>query len=131
MKVLYESKFLKILFDQERSYMKVLRTKETEFYTDKEYLQEQKIWRDLVEKTKPKYALIDQREFAYIIPPDIQQIIQQTTIHSAIKNKLKKLAIVEAKDIFTKVSTNQLFENVAIELKFFKDINQAEKWIFE
>ncbi len=132
METLYKSKYIIIEFDKARSYMKVTRTKETEFYNDEEYLKENKIWESLVDKYKPKYALIDQREFYYIVAPDIQELLKKTIIKTATKNKLKKLAIVEPEDLFTKASVYQIFDDINnFYLQYFKDIESAEKWLFE
>ncbi len=90
------------------------------------------IWREYIEKFKPKYQLVDYSNFNQLISPEMQLWINENLILPAIKFGLLKNAIIVSKDKFSQISINQTMdeeEGAKVFTKYFDNINDAKKWL--
>lgn len=132
-KQLYESRFTKIYYSREDELFEVIRPVPSDISDEKfksEFLQ----WKDLVLKYRPKRQLIDNREYAYIIAPDMQEWVDKNVLAPSVKAGLKRVAFLLPSDIFSETSIAQTMEENAgraLKIMYFNDYNEAVDWLLE
>ena len=130
----YESKFIKINTDRNKSYLEAIRMPATAFMTEEDYKEDVKHWLAAIEDTKPKYQFIDGRDMKFIIIPEFQTWINENLIAPAIKFGLRKVAFLESPELFAQVSVEQTMDenkDSILKVKYFEDKNKAKEWLFE
>jgi hypothetical protein len=101
--------------------------------TDEQYQYDVKKWLEAIETFKPKYQLIDETQMAYIITPKMQTWTNKNLVEPAIKISIRRVAILESKELFSKISIEQTMSEkrqIEFKYKYFDDKEKALKWLF-
>lgn len=131
METIYTSAFSNVTFDKNTLLFKVT-------WLDKALLNEDFKAHVLVfsEKAllhKPKGIFVDARLHKYTVPAEIQKWHDETIIPSYIKAGIKKIAFLTPASIFAELTTKKIFQQdkakLVLPTEFFKDENEALKWL--
>ncbi len=129
--LLYESEFVKIVFDEENLVVENHRRDCSEM-SDENYRTEAIILAEFVEKHKPKGILMNNREFNFVIVPSTQIWVNQNIFPRLLKTGLRKGAFVVTDNVFSQVSVEQTLdeeESKPFIIKYFKNIEEAKNWL--
>lgn len=136
-KEIFESKFVRIFFDQETKIYTSKYLPETENMTDKEWQALMVELVKVVEKYKPRYILDDNRDKRYDYPPDIQEWTLKLFVNSWNKIGLEKYVQILPRHIIGQISSEQIQElsntkfSTQFKNKFVADYESAIFWINE
>ena len=128
----YKSKFWTINFLEDIKTLNPIWFPISYELTDSDYKSEMETYTETVEKYKPQAALIDCLNFAYAIPPAIQEWTNEVLFPRILSAGVRKVAILLPAEIITQLSLEQVMGE-ALGLKFqtnyFSNYEQALKWI--
>lgn len=134
MELQYESKFSKLFYDAERSFIKAVRKGDTENMSDEDYRNDMLALLDILKEKKATHVLMDNSEFHFTIAVELQDWASQHIVIPAAENGLRRLAFIESDDIFANVSSRQAMEvkrGETLTFRYFDDKEKAVKWLFE
>ncbi|GEM_PF-687162 len=136
--LIYESKFSKTIYDEEKSRLVTVYFPETVHLTDELYKEEflkstesVKDWR-LSASLKSSSQLLDMRNFFYVIVPELQEWHNQNVFPEVMALQLKEAAIVVSPDIFAQISVQQTVaddSDVNFISKIFDNEGEAITWL--
>jgi len=93
---------------------------------------------EFIEKHNVKYWMGYTKDFAFIVPPDLQEWAAQEFNQRVLRAGLKKMALIVPSDIVANVSVKQSIEEMekhqdleAIETRYFDNPEQAREWLLE
>lgn len=92
---------------------------------------------EFIEKNKVNYWMGYTKDFAFIVPPDLQEWAAQDFNQKVIKAGLQKMAMIVPADIIATVGVKQSIEEMekhqeqeeTIETRYFDNPAQAKKWL--
>lgn len=134
MEKILETKFVDVYFHKEKSRMDNHWKSSTEYMEIDEY---KTIVLDIAEKVKkfePKYMLSDTTTYAFVVTPDLQLWVSENFFVPVIEAGLEKLAFLVSKNVFTKVSVEQMMEEKEaskMTTQYFDNKEVALKWLEE
>jgi len=134
MKLIYNSRFQNIIYNEESSLLVVTRKPETDSMLDEDYKSELRVILDKVLTLEIKNVLIDERDFNFPIVPELQTWLATQIFPPAIQAGLTKLGFIKSSDLFVHVSIGQTMEEVrlgSLWVKYFDDEQEALAWIEE
>jgi len=129
--VVHKDNFILIEYFNNSSLLIVTR-KTQQLINDDAYKSVIHIWREYIEKLKPKYQIVDYSNFNQLISPEMQLWINENLIMPAIKFGLLKNAMIVSKDKFSQISITQTMEEDEgsnVFTKYFNNIDDAKGWI--
>jgi len=129
---IFENNFLTIDYFEDRSYFKVVRQGTSEI-GEEEYKKYMLEWHDEIEYYKPMYQLVNYLNFYRPIEPHMQRWLNEHLIGPAFKTGMQKVAFIISRDFYVQVSLEQTMaeqEGKQIQLKYFDNELDAEKWLF-
>lgn len=129
---LYESKNVEFSFDNETNIL--YETWKVDFLEDEEYKKELLMKCNIVKKYKPNGILDDISFTEYALTPDLQDFTKDNLVPVLMDAEVKKHAFIIGKDIFVKVSMQQLSEDAGqlgsnIKVKYFDNQEDAKDWL--
>jgi hypothetical protein len=83
------------------------------------------------EKMPVKAFLIDSREFAFSVSPELQSWVAEHIISRAIALGLKKLAFMVSKEFIAQLSIEQTIEeggDIPFQTQYFDELSKAKDW---
>ncbi len=134
MEIIFENQFVIFLFDKENSIFSEVWKSET---ADMPTEEAKNVLIKLIEFLnfyKPTRYLSDAKFLFRTISPEMQRWADENIAAVAVKNGLMHFARIIPDDFFTQISMIQFSEekNLSkIENQFFKDTNEAIKWLCE
>ena len=85
---------------------------------------------EIYETFKPSYVLYDQRKFFFPLTPELQNWINENLVAILKRIGVKKMAFVLSHDLFSRISVEQTLEEAGkLNIKYFEDIDAAQKWV--
>lgn len=133
MNEVYNSKFTTIQVDEEKSFLYLIWTEETNNIKDEEYRMEIVNYMKFVEKYQPNLIIDDARLYGSAISPETQEWVGQTTFET-FQKYVKKYAMVMPEDFFALVSADLNIDEVQqlgkVNIKQFKIVEDAESWLY-
>lgn len=124
--------YLKIDFDDKTKMLKALWFPKSEELSDGAFKKELYIWRDMIDKYKPKLLFVDTREMYFIIDPTMQIWFVNEIFNYYESVGIEKNTHILPKELFASVSVEQALEedlNAEYETKFFDDEQKAMNWL--
>ena len=131
--VLHKSKFSEIILEKENSLIIDKFLPETELMEGKDFKKEIITFAEKVEEHEPERELVHLIDMNYVIDPDMQEWMNKE-IFPRYENIIKRMAFLVPKEIFAQASVEQTMENESGQKfvqKFFKDEQEARKWLME
>jgi hypothetical protein len=129
---LHNTKYFVINFDEENELFHYVFHKTTEQMTSEEYVNELKIFIDLVKEHKPKKVLGDMIDFGFSITPEIQEWVNANLFQVYKEINFKKIAILLSKGFIESLSIEQTMEEDttnSFETSYFNDEETALRWL--
>ncbi len=130
----YKSEFSRVLADPDK------RLVIQEWFPKSRYMTDEDFKNEIMALTEkgyrqfwPKKVLVLQREFKFIVSPELQTWAAQNSGSVLESVKTEKIAFVLADDIFVKVSVEQTMgekPDTFIQIKYFDNEEDARKWLF-
>lgn len=130
---LYKSKYLVIKYIVEKEIFEYIWKATSEKMSDEDYISEAKKILEFGLKTDARYVIADNRDFRFIILPEIQEMVANQIL-SGIKGIVHKFAHVVSKDFITQLSLEQLYDEDKVKQyhsKYFDNYEDALKWVEE
>lgn len=87
---------------------------------------------DVIRRKKPKSALLNMKDFRFIITPALQVWIDETINAPGFRAGIKRAVFLQSSDIFVHVSVEQTMSEKYggnFEVKYFDDIDDAIDWL--
>ncbi|OJJ23240.1 hypothetical protein BKI52_02480 [marine bacterium AO1-C] len=91
---------------------------------------------EFIEENKIKYWMGYTKDFAFIVPPDLQEWAAQDFNRRVLQAGLKRMAMIVPSDIIANVGVKQSIEEMerhqnieTIETRYFDDDQQAKEWL--
>ena len=134
-KILLESKYVEIKFDEKTGIYSSKYLPETGNLTDEEFKELMLEIHEIIEACKPTYIIDDNRERLYAYSPDIQNWVLQLFVTSWNKIGLKKYVQIVPEDIINQITSDQIEEQAVTDFsmqykhKMVKDYKSAMDWI--
>jgi len=129
--ILYESKYVEIIYEKENSLIIDKFLPETANMNMEEFKKEMIIFAEMCEKYKPERELVHLLNMNFIIEPDMQNWMN-TEIFPRYENIIKRMAFLVPVEIFSQISVEQTMDQ-GIGRKFtqqyFKTEEEARKWL--
>ena len=100
--------------------------------TDDEFKKEMSIIYDMVDKKKPKIALINLLDMKYVIGLEMQEWMNKKILTAEVN--FKKSAYIVPTELFAQVSVEQTMEEETgqkIVKQYFENEDEARKWLLE
>lgn len=132
MEKVYESPYCLIWADKERCLIETVRTPDTEVISEEEYKADVLEWSRIVQEYCPKFQLVDERNFHFVLEPSLQQWLNVSLVGPAIRAGMQKVAFVVTSDIFAQISIEQAMEEASgspLEIRYFEDYDEARNWL--
>lgn len=126
-----DNEYISVSFDLQSSTLFVKRKTEV-LKNDENYKQTILLWKEIIEKHKPKKQLIDYSDFSQAISPEMQKWINENLIYPAIKAGLVKNAIIISKDKLAQISVEQTMDELhglKVFNKYFDNAEEAINWL--
>ncbi len=120
MEKLYESKFVEILYDKNIKLMKAVWFEVSKIMKISDMSEIIETIANLIKQKKPTAYYTDSRNRFFSYPKDSQEWISTTLTETCITAGVKKIAILNSKDLRVELSTHQVVE-------YAKDYDQIKK----
>ena len=131
---LFESRYLQISLDEEKSIIINKWLPTTKDMTDEEYQENMLEFVKLAEAHKPKFHLIESEEFLYGITVDMQEWTNNEIFPRLAAAGIKKIAFTVSSELVAQMSIEQALEEdkaAAFQVKYFDSKEDAVNWFFE
>ncbi len=132
--IIFNNKYVEFNFDKENSIFRMNWKTKTENASQEDF----KAWnREVVENIElynPKNVLSDNRNYLFIIVPELQEWSVVNIFVPMQKAGVRKLAMLLSPELFAQVSLEQFADEYGkddIVVKYFNDENQATNWLSE
>ncbi len=132
MVTIHENEYLIIKVDNAKSIYHYTWKPEGEDMDLSDYMREAALLLELFQKNPYENVIADGTSLKIIIPPDIQEKLNDNIITKLNKGVLKKYAHISSKNIITNMSQEQMFdENIdkTYEDRYFESVEEALNWI--
>jgi hypothetical protein len=132
--ILFNSPYLQISIDEEKSIITNTWLPKTEDMTDAEYQENMLEFAKFVEAYKPKYHLIESKNFLYGITVEMQEWTNNTVFPRLAEAGIKKIAFTVSSEMVAQMSIEQALEEekaAVFQVKYFDSGEQAVNWFFE
>ena len=130
-KILANTDFALHIADFENSLLEQHWPNKEERMTEDDYKEEMKNYLKFVTTYKFRRALINTRDFNFIIKPDVQQWVD-TKIATEASKIIHAIAFVIPTDAFAEASIRQVMMErnaMYVNIEFFDDLEQARQWL--
>ncbi|OJJ14552.1 hypothetical protein BKI52_43025 [marine bacterium AO1-C] len=133
METLIDNKYNRIYLDPEYSIHYHITKKETMYMSEEEFKDMLFRWKQTIFDTRPKYSIVDNRDFNFFISPDLQVWTAENIANSAYEI-LEKFCFVMPEEFIANLSIAQLTDEVnqkneEKKMHYFSDIAQAKNWV--
>jgi len=130
--ILHKSEYVEVSYEQENSMLIEKFLASTTNMTDDEFKKEMSIIYDMVDKKKPKIALINLLDMKYVIGLEMQEWMNKKILTAEVN--FKKSAYIVPTELFAQVSVEQTMEEETgqkIVKQYFENEDEARKWLLE
>jgi len=131
MRSLYISKFLDAHYDDELAFFRIVWKDSTAQMKDEQLKQELLHYVSYFH-LKPKGVLHNMQQFRFVVPPELQEWIDQNINSKALEVGIKKAAFVVAPELFAAVSVEQTMDEEngkQLTNGFFDEETKAWNWL--
>jgi hypothetical protein len=130
--LVHESKYFHVWAHDDKALVEYLFNASTAFMKPQEYIDELKVFIEVVRKHKPKAVIGDMKEFAFPITPDIQEWVDKNlfTVYGEID--FKKIAILFSEEMIAQLSIEQTMEESSVatfQTAFYSTYEEAAEWV--
>jgi hypothetical protein len=128
----FKRKYWNISFEEKNAIIIPRYFAESQNLNDDLYKAEMEIYTQMVEKYRPKSALIDCMLLGYAIPPAIQEWTNTTLFPRLLKVGVTKVAILLPVEIVAMLSLEQVMDESMgkkFTTKYFSDEVNAREWL--
>lgn len=133
METIFENKFVTALFDQENRLLIDIWQKSTQEMTNAQCWEILKAWEHFPRTYKPGAILVDSRQMAFVLTPDMHEWIADNITRPSVATGLKKMATLLPTSIFEQVAMHQAVSEVAeergLQNRIFDDEAKAKQWL--
>ncbi|OJJ22383.1 hypothetical protein BKI52_06790 [marine bacterium AO1-C] len=132
MNTVYESKYLKVAHHQTEQMFHYVFNEKTWNMTAEEYLLHLQDFIKIIRKYRPKRILGDMADFNFVIPPELQEWIDQHLFSVYAEIGFEKIAILLSTQYITNLSIQQTMEEdstLAFKSEYFEDTEAAKEWL--
>lgn len=135
-KQISQTEFIEIYFDDEKSLLYAKWLPETKNMDDEATLENMKLFVKALKEYKPAYVITDDREKNNPFSVEVQEEGAKLVTQALIESKVKKQAIIQPQELISKLSTEQIVEEVKriskgqLKMDFFVDEETAQNWLF-
>ncbi len=136
--VAFKNNFLDAFFDKDNALLSITWLPSTYEMEAKDF---QSIFMDIaqfIEQNSIKYWMGYTKDFAFIVPPDLQEWAAQDFNQRVLKAGLRKMAMIVPSDIIANVGVQQSIEEMekhqhaeTIVTRYFDDDQQAKVWLLK
>ena len=130
--ILHKSEYVEVSYEQENSMLIEKFLPSTTNMTDDEFKKEMSIIYDMVDKKKPKIALINLLDMKYVIGLEMQEWMNKKILTAEVN--FKKSAYIVPTELFAQVSVEQTMDEEVgqkIVKQYFENEDEARKWLLE
>lgn len=135
MKIVYQSKFLTIKFDEDKKIIKSFWSGKNSDVTDKQIKKEIENAAQIIKEYKPSFIISDDRSRVFVYSVGIQQWVNITLHKASTEAGVKKFVVLLPEELVAQLSTQQVVEehvgSRGYELQMFFDEDKALKWLNE
>lgn len=134
MKLVYYSKYQEIIFYPKASELHFMWTPDTLRMDDQDYQKELLQALKYLRKFKPQKTLINLKQFAYTIDPDMQEWVKTNFLDRMVSQNLTNVsALVISDDFFAQKSVEQSLEDTIQEnySRYFASEDEAIDWLVD
>lgn len=134
MEQLHQSKYFLVSYHQENQLFYYVFNETTESMSAEEYIDELKVFIELVRTHKPTRVLGHMVDFKFAITPDIQEWVNNNLFSVYQEIGFKKIAILLSKEFIAALSIEQTMEEdstQAFQTSFFDEEAAAMQWLLE
>lgn len=134
MKILTQNHIVKVEYDEQKGLFKHTWNDQTENMDDEEYKALVLLVNDLAYQVDAPLHLVDTSEFNFSISPAVQEWVAEKVFPMIAAKKVKKLAFMVSKDLFSQVSIEQFVQenkHAVVQTMYFDDEQQALQWLYE
>jgi len=127
----YKSKFMEVIFHQEKQTLEFSWFQETIELTDEDFRRELGQQIRSVKECKPQNVLIDTTKFIFPISPETQAWVDKNVYPAWTADGVSKMGFLMSPEMVSQLSIQQAVdENSQVELKsgFFETKEQAFEW---
>lgn len=128
----YKNEFWSIDFEAENEMLHPVWNENSAKLTPDMYKQEMEQYTQLVEKYKPKRALIDCMTFYFVITPDVQEWTNVNCFPRILATGVRDVAILLPSDFLTQLALEQVMdESLGIKFRtnYFDNEKAAREWL--
>lgn len=134
MKLVYYSKYQEIIFYPKTSELHFMWRPDTLQMDDQDYQKELLQALKYLRRFKPPKTLINLKQFAYTIDPDMQEWVKKNFLDRMVsQNLINVSALVISNDFFAQKSVEQSLENTIQEnySRYFASEDEAIDWLVD
>ncbi len=136
--VAFKNDFSDAFFDKENALFSIIWLPSTYEMENEDFQSTLMDAAQFVEQHKVKYWMGYTKDFAFIIPPDLQEWTAQDFNQRVLKAGLRKIALIVPSDIIANVGVQQSVEEMekhqppeTIVTRYFDDDQQAKAWLLD
>ena len=128
---IYSDKFIKYVYEKEKSLLAFYWSKDTENMPDEKYKELMIKGLGFTKTYRPKYIINNSLEKTYITTIEMQEWAAKNALSKIFENGVQKFAIVESKDFIIKLATEQAVDEDKEKkygVMFFDNEKKAREW---
>jgi hypothetical protein len=132
MKLLHNSIYFSIEWNEEKSLFHYIFNASTAQMTKEQYIDELKTFITLVKSYRPKKVFGDMSNFMFTISPDVQEWVNENLFPVYASIGFKKIAIMLSSDLFAHISIQQTMDEdstSSFETRYFDNQAEAYQWL--
>jgi len=134
MQELHNSKFQRIIFDEETGIMDETWKPETKNMDDEEFKNEIGHQLDATLDVKPRLVITNTLEMLYVISIEMQEWMNSVIFPQYMKVGIEKVAILLSEQIIAQLAVEQTMEEEQgsqFEFSYFSNLEEAQAWLLE
>lgn len=124
--------FCEFKYDDENDIVFLTWKKESKNLTDQKFIDIQNAYTEVIIDNKAKNTIVDIRDFKFAIRPSVQEKIAKTYYKRSIAAGLKKVAVINSKELIAQISAEQMMEEeeaAPFITQYFDDLASAISWL--
>ncbi len=131
MQTIFDNEYIKLEMDLQKSLYIYTWKPESEFMTIENMFEYAKISFDTVKMYSIRNVIASGKDFKFPVVPAIQDKLNESIFNALNKGSIRKFAHVVSRDILSRMSLEQLFDDIkekTFQDMYFEDLSQAIAW---
>ena len=130
--ILHSSQYSKIKYFPQLGLIKHVWFSASKNMLEDDFVAEMKVMAKIIDHYKPRYMIVDHRNFFFVVVPSLHQWLDETIHRRLFENKCEKLAFLVSPDLLTRLSVSLVNEEQysrLLEVRFFENYDELCEWL--